>query len=420
MEVTNRKHKIYFVLSFLCTSICLSAQNVMTSSPYSMFGIGEIDEGLFGYNAGMGGVAYGMRGNDLINTTNPAALTALDSMHLFSEASAFLKWENYKSKGDGNNAFTGNFGHFSLGARMYNRWYLAVGLMPYSSVGYYFQSTEPLEGSPGSYYSSTFEGNGGFSKLRLSNAFRILPSLSLGVNVNYVFGNITETETQGTMYEKQKMTGRTFTVDGGLQYQRRLGKDMMLTAGAVYGVPQNLSLGRSKTIYATSSTTSTSSSTGSTATTATDYPMNDLKEKLPMFIGGGASLQYKQWTYALDYLYQKYSTLVSNDSRITFHDTHSLKFGTTYYPAKYTSEHFWRRTQYKLGLDVSTPYLHVNSQSGYSIRVTAGLGFPVLSGRINLSLFYDQLKLNQKALQRNWTGITITYTLSELMYRAKL
>ena len=109
---------------------------------------------------------------------------------------------------------------------MYNRWYLAVGLMPYSSVGYYFQSTEPLEGSPGSYYSSTFEGNGGFSKLRLSNAFRILPSLSLGVNVNYVFGNITETETQGTMYEKQKMTGRTFTVDGGLQYQRRLGKDM--------------------------------------------------------------------------------------------------------------------------------------------------------------------------------------------------
>ncbi|MDD4589014.1 MAG: hypothetical protein PHG06_01110 [Parabacteroides sp.] len=418
MKVTNKQFRIYFTILSLFAVVCLQAQNVMTSSPYSMFGIGEIDEGLYGYNAGMGGVAYGMRGNELINVTNPAALTALDSMHLFFEASSFLKWENYKSKGDGNNAFTGNLGHFSLGARMYKRWYVAVGLSPYSSVGYYFKSTEPLEGSPGSYYSSTFEGDGGFSKVRLSNAFCLLPSLSLGINVNYVFGNITETETQGVMYEKQKLTGRTFTLDGGIQYQRRLGRDLSLTVGAVYGLPQTLSLGRSKTIYATSS--STSSSTSSTATTATDYPMNDLKEKLPLFIGAGASFQYKQWTYALDYLFQKYSTLVSNDSRITFNDTHSLKLGTTYYPAKYSSEHFWKRTQYKFGLDISTPYMHVNSQSGYSYRITAGMGFPVLNGRINLSLFYDQLKLNKNALQRNWTGITITYTLSELMYRVKL
>ena len=35
----------------------LKGQNVMTSSPYSMFGIGELESGLYGQNAAMGGVS---------------------------------------------------------------------------------------------------------------------------------------------------------------------------------------------------------------------------------------------------------------------------------------------------------------------------------------------------------------------------
>lgn len=128
------------------------AQNVMTSSPYSMFGIGEIMTGLYGVNAGMGGITIGMRGKMLINTDNPAGLTGLDSCRLFTEASAFAKWESYRSKGNNNQAFTGNFSRFAMAGRIMPHWYMAVGLTPYSSVGYYFQSTQELEGSPGSYY----------------------------------------------------------------------------------------------------------------------------------------------------------------------------------------------------------------------------------------------------------------------------
>ena len=57
---------------FLLLTVTVNAQNIMTSSPYSMFGIGEIVTGLYGSNSAMGGVSTGMRGTWLLNTENPA------------------------------------------------------------------------------------------------------------------------------------------------------------------------------------------------------------------------------------------------------------------------------------------------------------------------------------------------------------
>ena len=52
----------------LSLSLCKAiGQNVMTSSPYSMFGIGEISYGLNGGNAGMGGVSLGFREKNWLN-----------------------------------------------------------------------------------------------------------------------------------------------------------------------------------------------------------------------------------------------------------------------------------------------------------------------------------------------------------------
>lgn len=79
------------LILLLLMTLKAQTQNVMTSSPYSMFGIGELQNGLYGQNAGMGGVAYGMRNNVLMNIENPAGLTALDSKRLLTELAIFAK-----------------------------------------------------------------------------------------------------------------------------------------------------------------------------------------------------------------------------------------------------------------------------------------------------------------------------------------
>ena len=383
------------------------AQNVMTSSPYSMFGIGEIMTGLYGVNAGMGGITIGMRGKMLINTDNPAGLTGLDSCRLFTEASAFAKWESYRSKGNNNQAFTGNFSRFAMAGRIMPHWYMAVGLTPYSSVGYYFQSTQELEGSPGSYYTSTYSGNGGLSKVYLSNAFLLLPSLSIGINLGYIFRNMTQTEDQSTMSVSQKLFGQSFSADFGVQYSYRMGRELNLTLGAVYGLPQTMRMEKTKTLTENSSENS--------------YNMKRVNQTLPQYIGGGVSVEYKKMTYALDYLFRQYCSLTSADSRITFHDSHELRAGFCYFPNGYSSSSIWKRMDYKAGIELSSPYyMHIRGQSGISWRVSAGMGFPLINRRIHTAFFYDRVDLNGKMLKRGITGFTVTYTLSELIYKIKL
>ena len=47
---------IKYLILFFLPAVTANAQNIMTSSPYSMFGLGEIVTGLYGSNSAMGGV----------------------------------------------------------------------------------------------------------------------------------------------------------------------------------------------------------------------------------------------------------------------------------------------------------------------------------------------------------------------------
>lgn len=393
------------ILFFLLTAN-VYAQNIMTSSPYSMFGVGEIVSGLYGSNSAMGGVSTGMRNAWLINTDNPAGLTGLDTLRMFAETSVFLKSESYRSKSGSSQAFTGNISAFMLAGRIMPRWYMAAGVTPYSSVGYYFQSTEELEGLPGSYYTSTFEGYGGLSKVYLTNAFMLTPHLSAGVNLSYVFGNTTLTESQSSVSVENKMYTHAFYADFGLQYHRRLNRDAYLTLGAVYGYKQRMKMSNSTVI--TYSSTELEQSEKSTS------------QYLPQYMGVGGSLVYKKWTYAADYLFHQYSSFSSGDSRLVFKDSHELRLGVGYYPEGYSSGSYWKRVTYKGGINLSTPYLQVSGQTGYSYRLSAGLGLPVLNGRLNTAFYYDRMQLKGNTFGREAIGITVSYTLSELFYKMKL
>ena len=77
---------------------------------------------------------------------------------------------------------------------------------------------------PGSYYTSTFEGYGGLSKVYLTNAFMLGKNLSVGVNVSYIFGNTKLTESQSSISVENRMYTHAFYADFGLQYHRQIGK----------------------------------------------------------------------------------------------------------------------------------------------------------------------------------------------------
>ncbi|MCS3347957.1 hypothetical protein NXU84_14080 [Parabacteroides distasonis] len=59
MKVTR-----YLLYPCLLMAASASAQNTMTSSPYSMFGLGEMASGLYGQNTSMAGVTCRHAGRD--------------------------------------------------------------------------------------------------------------------------------------------------------------------------------------------------------------------------------------------------------------------------------------------------------------------------------------------------------------------
>lgn len=401
-------HHLLFLLLGLGGSFCASltvAQN-MTSSPYSMFGIGEPAEGLYGQLAGMGGVSYGMRGKNLLNSNNPAAFTALDSCHLIGEASVFAKYEEYASRGETSRSGQGNFARFTLGGRVLKRWYMGAGVLPYSSVGYYFITKEPMEGTDGGSVTSQFEGSGGLSKVYWTHAFLLSPRWSVGMNLSYIFGNLVYTETQGSMAETRRLWAGSLYADFGLQYTTQVNKHTSFTWGAVYGYRQKLKFTNEVSV------TGESVSSSETKRRVTQY--------LPEFYGLGGSLHYKKMYYALDYSVDRYSVLPSSDSRVKFRDRHQLRAGVSYVPNSYISDKYRRRMEYKAGLSVSTPYMMVSGEKGKNCTATVGVDFPVRDGKIGVSLFYDKTWYGQNVLTKNLAGFTLTYTLSEKFYRKKL
>lgn len=99
---------------------------------------------------------------------------------------------------------------------------------------------------------------------------------------------------------------------------------------------------------------------------------------------------------------------------------HKLRLGFDYSPNGYSSSSFWKRSSYKAGVNLSTPYLQINGQKGYAYRFSAGMGLPVTNGRINVALYYDKTQLNNDVYGQSTFGMTVTYTLSELFYKLKL
>ena len=401
MKVSNYLIGIALLLS---STIC--AQTSMTASPYSMFGIGEIMGGQYGQNTAMGGVGIGMRGNLLPNNMNPAGLTGIDSCRLVAEVSAFTRYEQLQSGSTATTAFTGNLGSFSLSTRIMPKWYAAVGLTPYSAVGYYFESQHELEGEPGSYYTSAFEGSGGLSKVYLTQAFKLHKHFSVGVNLNYILGNITQVEKQSDLVLQNKMYAKSFYADLGLQYHRAVGKRTYLTLGATYGWEQKLPISSAITL--------------DDGGLSIEDQARNTSQYLPQYWGFGASLQHKKMLYALDYTYNQYSSLSSGSTEMTYMDAHKLRTGVSYTPDLGESVSRLKSLSYKIGVEVGTPYMKVGNDSGLTWRATAGVVVPVMNGLINVSLFHEQMQYSSNSFSTQAIGATISYTLGEWMYRAKL
>lgn len=311
-------HRIPLMLcSFCAVSLSIIAQN-NTNLPTSMYGVGELSTSDGGRYAGMGNIGIALNRTGFQNTLNPAAITQMDSTCFIFDVGVSASYARYSFQNDHSSSFMGNPNRFSIGCRILPRWYAMIGAAPYSSVGYIIQTEEEVEGMPGSYTYSLFEGSGGLYRCYLTNAFALTKRLSVGINLGIILGTVTQSETQESAIVEYESSKRAFYADFGIHYEFNTIGNQKWAAGLVFAPSLQVNHENNLT-YSNSSTSE-----------GVDKSYHSRTQYLPMHIGAGISMTTERWVMTTDYNYLDWSRNTSSYTSMKYENQHKLNIGGAY------------------------------------------------------------------------------------------
>lgn len=381
-----------------------TAQNT-TNLPTSMYGIGELSTNDGGLYAGMGQTGIALNRNGLLNTLNPAAITHMDTACFCFEIGFTAYHARHHFLSETSTNATGNPNRFTLGFRIMPKWYINIGMTPYSSVGYLIASEETIEGTTDDILYSFFEGSGGLYKAFLTNAIKLTPRLSIGTSIGLITGKTIQNETQEGATAEHTSKKRALYTDFGLHYQ------WSGTNARTWNI--GLTFSPSTAIYQSNELTYTNSSTNEEVS----EDEHQHPQYLPMRIGAGIAAEYGQWLFCTDYSYTDWSRSQPDNSYFKYENQHKLGIGTIFI----TQPRKMRSIELMAGASVGKSYISLKDGKMHYVEVNAGINLPVRSSAISLGLSWRrQLNSRPELMQENRLSLNLNLTFGERLWKSKI
>jgi len=396
---------IGFSLLFFTTTAY--AQN-STSSPYSYYGLGELNQTGTGNGIAMGGTSLAYRNGGVLNIQNPAALAHVDSLKFIFNVGMAAKYTNL-NQGDKSDFFNDyNLTRIAFGFKVSPRYSTAFSVSPYTSLGYEITKREKVIGSD-SYINRSLKGSGGLNQLTWSNGVKINENLSLGINGIYLFGNnlreeivALEAGSSNVYKNNTKLISQGIYFNLGAQYQMDLGK-YDLTLGAKYQPKLGVSAKQDMT------------------STISGVPRHDDIDRgtfdVPETYGLGFGLSKgKQLWIGGDYQFEKWSDteVFSRDNALR--DRSKFSLGMEYNANDGYARKFLEKMTYRLGGFYDTGYVTVEDEKINSMGVSLGFGIPMAKsgGMINVAVeFGISGTTDNNMVREDFTRITVDINLFE-------
>jgi len=362
--------RIYLTILFSMLLLAeVGAQN--NNSPYSINGIGDIEDGFLNRTTGLSSTGIAYRNNRYIITNNPASLSALDDQFFAGELGVTGDYINYSGQ-PVNAAYSTSgditFRRFTFGTKLFKHWGSAVGLTPFSTENYEFSNLQAL-GYGGNAIPSYNEGFGGINKVYWSNAYEFFHHLSIGITSSYLFGsinskNILQGPAGSAIYlsKNDNTFYSNFYFNYGLQYYTALGKHWDITIGLVYANQGTLNTDYTITVLNIDSVAVRTKETVGTFNIPPDY-------------GAGIAITHnKKYTFLADYRYQSWGSLHSNTSTFSYQNSQRASVGFEVSKKKTAFNQLFETSFLQTGLYYSQSYLIVNGKSINDMGVTVGFG----------------------------------------------
>lgn len=473
-----------------------------TFSPYSRFGIGEMAQQTFAHNTGMGGAHIALKPDStmpiFMNVGNPASY-ALIRLTTLEVGGSFLYSQFRGNNNSSLNKWGTNFAYASLGFPVMGNGGACFGVQPYSYVGYETKNTVEEQNIGSVQYK--YYGDGGLSKaflgygimpfnkrlIRFRSKYlytpdslktlthkqymhrqkvsKLLSDLSIGFNVNYIFGNIINSTrvvypnslTYNNTYRERILTMGDFTGNFGLQTgittdsikdhkgrKTRIGNEVKtLKALGVYSEAQlkmkEDSINDATPLHRRALKQKVKVTFGyfmnlnnplkvKYTTGVYNYILNgfgqeiirdtvlyDLERKgtikLPMEQGFGIGIKKgEKLNIVADFAITDWENFKYLNEVNDLKNNYRIAAGMNFVPEKYAAGRgaFLRKVNYRIGASYQTGYIYLKNTYISDYSVSVGVGLPVgigrLSSMVNISAQYGIMGSSDPSLikQKYW------------------
>lgn len=377
----------------------LAHAQTRSNSPYSRYGLGELHHNMMGEFTGLGELSLPIRHAATLNFDNPASLTAINStIFMFGFYSDISRIEsNSITNPPVNNSSSAAY--MALGLRITKpdraiKWSSALGLLPYSGVGYSVEQNVKINQVGNVKY--RFDGSGGLNHLVFANGWQKGP-VSVGLKTGYLFGKI-DRERQNLLpvdsaafnsAAKSRLTVGDFTLQAGVQLEHKLslGSDsegkkrdsLQLILAGTLDPQSNLPNTREDL-------TVTLINPGGITIDTINYTYKKGPLLMPLSWGVGLSAgqqnKNRKWLVGVDYRSQLWSNYTLFNQTDSLGNAHKLSIGGLYQPRPTAIE--WRA-----GLFLSQTYYFLNSTPIKENGIAFGLGIPIADMRSNVANYLN-------------------------------
>jgi hypothetical protein len=392
----NKLITVSLILIFILTAQVKGQK--LINSPYSRFNIGTLDPSGSVRSLSMGGTGVAMRDNSAIYFVNPASYTSFDTTSFLFD---FGMDYSINILNDGENTHRSddnNFDHLLIGFPMGRGWGMALGIVPVSN-GYYNLSETTNEPGIGEVY-SIHSGKGGLANVFIGTGKKITRSISLGINMNVLFGTLERTNQfefkdyantfSQFSYDNLKINGINF--DYGLQYNKNLKKDYFFTAGISMSVGKRY---RSELEQITVRYAAFPSSLYSPDTLSYVKNVSRDSTRLGSTLRLGVAFGMKdKFVVGIDYVAANWADARIHGSNGYLADTKSLLFGIEYIPEKFSNTSYLKRIEYRIGGHIADNYLLLNGVQIKEYGASCGIGLRIRNSLSKANLYFEYTRKN--------------------------
>lgn len=388
----NKLQKIlFFAVVFFMTAGGIFAQADI-SSPYSRFGLGTMSKNKSNTMIqGMGGISNALDGKHLLNNANPASYAEIDSLTFLFDAGFYMKSVTYRTSNASERGSDASFDYFDMGFGVTRWWKMGAGASPYSNRSY--SSMAEFVWSQDYPYNIDYDGIGGLNRLYWANGFKIFKNLSLGVKMNYIFGNVSD---ETTLYfpdyvnflnERRTINlhFNNLTFDFGLIFKQNFKNDYKLQIGLTYGMPANMRAHRNvfiRTMF---------KGYGSFVESVVDtilYTSNERVDvKYPQSFGAGITLQKgDNWLVGVDFNWSNWEAFRMNNVNDSLQNSWNVAVGASYTPSHTTVSSYIRKINYRAGFNYEQTFFNFYGKSINKYYVTLGVGLPIQRAQTTVNI----------------------------------